>query len=150
MSTIGKRTIFVGPADDANHKPLTFEGIAGGAIRPGALLVVVSNALLENGEASTVFGTQVLLADKDELRTRSVDDSLVSGDQVQAFRPRSGEFFNVLVASGQTPEQGLALTSNGDGTLKAAATDGTDVIVAYCDEKVPTLAENTLIRVYFA
>jgi len=150
MSTIGKRTIFVGPADDANHKPLTFEGIAGGAIRPGTLVVVIAGDILENGEASTVFGTPTLIADKDELRTRSVDDALVSGDQVQAFRPRSGEFFNVLVASGQVPAQGLALASNGDGTLKAAATDGSDAIVAYCDETVPVLADDTLIRVYFA
>ena len=36
MSTLGKRIIFVGPADGSNHKPLNVEGVATEAgILPG-------------------------------------------------------------------------------------------------------------------
>ena len=38
MSVKGKRVIYVGPADDANHKPLNIEGIAVAAIAPGTVL----------------------------------------------------------------------------------------------------------------
>jgi hypothetical protein len=149
MSTIGKRVIYVGPADNSNHKPLNVEGMAvGAAILPGSLLKNVATGLDASDIAATVFGQQLIVADKDQQRTKSIDTAWTQNENMVGIALRSGEFANVLVATGQTLAVGDALSSNADGTLKKAVTDGTEEILCYADEAVTTAAaELVAVRV---
>ncbi len=146
---IGKRTIFVGPADGANHKPLNVEAVAVAATTPGTVLSKSAAGFAASAVAATVFGQLPLIADKDQQRSLSVDDDWTIAENMVAIQPRSGEFLNVLVVTAQDLEIGTALTRNGAGLLVIAATDGTEEIVAYSDEDVTTTATQ-LVRVRFA
>ena len=149
MSDVGKRVIYVGPADGSNHKPLNVEGVAAAAIAPGTILKQTTTGLAASDIAATVFGQLLLVADKDQQRSKSVDDAWTINENMVAIQPRSGEFLNVLVATGQNLDPGTALTRNGAGLLVIAATDGTNEIVCYSDEDVTTTA-TTLVRVRVA
>jgi len=140
MSVIGKRVIFVGPADGMNHKPLNIEGVATEAITPGSVVdFAAANAGFELSDAAaTVFGEMFLVADKDQQRTKSVDDLWTISENMVAIQPRSGEFINVLVVTGQALVKGTALTRVAPGLLTVAATNGTVDILCYSDEIVTT------------
>ena len=139
MSDIGKRTIFVGPADDANHKPLNVEGIAVDAMLPGTILKqdAAGAGLATNDVAATTFSEQLIIADKDQQRTKSVDDAWTINESMVGLLPRSGEFFNALVVTGQAiTKRGTPLARNGAGLLKIAVTPATvgatsEQVVAY-------------------
>lgn len=154
MSVIGKRTIFVGPADDANHKPLHTEGIAVAATAPGTVMQEVAAGLQANALAAIIFGEQLIVADKDQMRTRSVDEAWTIDENMVAILPRSGEFLNVLVVTGQALIKGSPLSRNGAGLLKLAVTPATvgatsEEIACYSDETVTTTATQ-LVRVRVA
>lgn len=149
MATIGKRKIYVGPADGANDKPLNIEGKAIAAIAPGTILKRVATGLDANDVAATVFGQQLIVADKDQMRTKTVDDNWTINENMVGIALRSGEFANLLVATGQTLIAGDALSRNGAGLLKKALTDGTEEIVAFADEAITTAA-TTLVAVRVA
>ena len=143
MSTIGKRVIFVGPADDSNHKPLNVEGVATeSGILPGAVLdyAAASAGLELMDDAATVFGKPLLVADKDQQRSLSVDDAWTISENMVGMQPRSGEFFNVLVVTAQALVKGTALTRSAGtpGALVIAATDGTEEILCFSDEALTT------------
>lgn len=149
MSTIGKRTIYVGPADGPNNKPLNVEGIAVAAIAPGTVLSKSASGLDASAVAATVFGQLPLVADKDQQRSRSVDDAWTINENMVGIQPRSGEFLNVLVVTAQNLEIGTAMARNGAGLLVIAATGGTNEIVGYSDEDVTT-SGTQLVRIRFA
>ena len=157
MSTIGKRVIYVGPADGANHKPLTVEGPALLAIRPGALVDQIATGLNESGTAATEYGAaELLVANKDEARSRSVDDSWTAGENAVAIKPRSGEFVNMLVAAGNNiTSAGTPMSSNGDGTLKIAVTPDpvgatSEQVLCHADEIINVTGSAALVRVRVA
>lgn len=151
MSTIGKRTIYVGPADDANHKPLNVEGEALAAILPGTVVEQVATGLQANANAATVFGQELLVADKDQMLTKSVDDAWTINENMVAIKLRSGEFANVLVADGNNiTSRGTPLSLNGSGLLKIALTDGTEQVLCYSDEIINVSGANALVRVRVA
>lgn len=145
MSTKGKRVIYAGPADGANQKPLTTEGVAVAATAPGTVMKETASGLAANDVAATAFGEQLIVANKDAMRSKSVDDSWTINENMVAILPRSGEFLNILVATGQTLIRGDALSRNGAGLLKKALTNGTEEIVCYADEAITTTA-TTLVR----
>ena len=143
MSTKGKRVIFVGPADGSNHKPLNIEGVAIAATAPGTVLKQLGTGLAANDIDATVFGEQLIVADKDQMRTRSVDTAWTIAENMVAIAPRSGEFINVLVATGQTLIVGSPMSRNGAGLLKLAVTPATvgatsEEVVCYCNELITT------------
>jgi hypothetical protein len=143
MSDKGKRVIFVGPADGSNHKPLNVEGVATEAVPPGSVIdFAAADAGLELADdAATVFGKILMVADKDQQRSKSVDDAWTINENMVGIQPRSGEFVNILVITGQAVLKGLPLgRSATPGALQLAATDGTDEIEAYADESVTTTA----------
>lgn len=154
MSVIGKRVIFVGPADGANHKPLNVEGVCLDAMLPGTVVAQSSTGLATSAAAATAFSQQFLVADKDQQRTKSVDDVWTVSENMVAIAPRSGEFVNVLVAATQDiTSRGIPLSRNGSGLLAIALTDGTHDIVGYSDEIVDTTggpAGGTLVCVRVA
>lgn len=148
MSTIGKRVIYAGPVDGVNDKALHVEGVAVDAFLPGTVLKQSASGLETSDAAATVFGQQVLIADKDQLRAGSVDDAWTATENAVAISPRSGEFLNCLVATAQTLIVGTPLTRNASGLLVVAATDGTVDILCHSDEAITTTA-TTLVRVRF-
>ena len=150
MSVIGKRVIFVGPADDANHKPLHEEGVASEAsILPGSVLdyAAASAGFELMDDLATVMGKPLLVADKDEARSKSVDEAWTINENMVAIRPRSGEFLNVLVVTGQALVKGTPLTRSSatPGALVIAA-PATDEVLCFSDEIVTTTATQ-LVRV---
>lgn len=143
----GKQTIFVGPADDANHKPLTVEGLATVAVTPGSAVNQVANGFELSTTANGDFQKTFLVANIDEARSRTVADDWALNQSMVAIQPRSGEFFNALVITGQAITIGDALTRSATGgALQLAAGDNTDDIVGYADETVTTTATQ-LVRV---
>lgn len=137
----GKQTIWVGPADGSNHKPLNVEGIAGLVIAPGSSVVSVGAGLTLATTANKDFSKTFLVADKDQQRSKTVNDDWAAGENVVAIQPRSGEFFNALVITSQAITVGDALAvSSTAGGLKLAASDGSDDVVAYADETITTTA----------
>lgn len=154
MSVIGKRVIFVGPADGANQKPLNVEGVATEAgILPGAVLdyAAASAGLELMDDAATVFGKPLMVADKDQARSKSVDDAWTVDENMVGIRPRSGEYVNALVVTAQALVVGTALTRSAvtPGALVIAATDGTEEILCHAAEAVTTAATQ-LVTVYAA
>ncbi|PHR55980.1 MAG: hypothetical protein COA43_14785 [Robiginitomaculum sp.] len=152
MSIIGKRKIWVGPADDANCHPLIVEGLAVDAITPGSIVEQVSGGLQTLSTAATIFGAECLVALEYGCHTGgTVDVDYAIGDNTLAGQARSGEFYNALVATGQALTKGMPLSSNADGTLKIAVTPAvvgatSEQVLFYSDETVTTTAAQ-LVRV---
>lgn len=147
MSTIGKRVIFAGPADGANQKPLNLEGNADEAIAPGLVVNLTATGMEMSDVAATVFGELLLVADKDQMRSKSVDDAWTISENMVTIQPRSGEFINIQVVTAQNLDIGTALARSGTaGTLTTALTDGTNEIVGYSDEDITT-SGTELVRV---
>jgi len=142
MSVIGKRVIYVGPADGANHKPLNVEAIAKAAILPGTPVSLAADST--GFEVATAGDNLFLVADKDQQRSRSVDDAWTTGENMVAIQPRSGEFVNVLVETGQALVRGTPLTMGTTGLTTGTEADA----VAWADEIVTTAAlELVCVRV---
>ena len=89
MSAIGKRTIYVGPAEGG--APLNVEAKALAAIAPGTVVEEVATGLQANANAATVFGQELLVADKDQMRSKSVDDAWTINENMDAIKARSGD-----------------------------------------------------------
>lgn len=142
MSILGKRVIYVGPADDSNQKPLNVEGIALDAVAPGTLVALSSSGLSTSAAAATAFSQQLMVADKDQMKSKSVDDAWTINESMVAIAPRSGEFLNVIVAAGNNiTSRGIPLSRNGAGLLKIAVTDGSEQILCYSDEIINVTAD---------
>lgn len=142
--------IYAGPADYGDHKPLNVEGVAVAATLPGTVVSQTAAGLAVNASASTVDAQQLLIADKDQQRSRGVDDQWAISENMVAIQLRSGEFANVRVEPGvDITNRGFPLALNGSGLL-TGATLGTDYVIAYADEIVNTTggpAAGTLVRV---
>jgi len=146
MSILGKRTIFVGPADDANHKPLNVEGIAISATPPGTVMERTAAGLLINANLKTVFDGYFIVADKDQQRSKSVDDNWTINENMVAIQARSGEFLNVLVATAQVLIVGTPLTRNGAGLLIISAVTSLEEQLCVSEEALTT-SGTQLVRV---
>jgi len=150
MSTKGKRTIWVGPADGSDSKPLHEEAVCTEVCNPGAVLdyAAASAGFELMDDAATVFGKPLLVADKDEARSKSVDTAWTINENMVAIRPRKNERLNVLVVTAQALVRGTPLTRSAvtPGALVIAATNGTEEVLCYADEIVTTTATQ-LVRV---
>ena len=144
MAVKGKRLIF---CDECPSKAQ--EGIATeDDILPGMLLEQSAAGFAKSTAASTVFGSQVLIADCDFLQAGTVDDVWDLGDSMVARAIRRDEYANVLVAAGQNiTSRGVALASNGDGTFAIAATDGSVETKVVSDEIINVTGSAQLVRV---
>lgn len=149
--TASKTLVWRGNASGAEMQPNLFEGIAlGAATLPGTLLQPAATGLNESAIAATVFNSKPIFANRDVMRQKNMDQAWVQGDSMQAVEFRSGEFGCVRVAAGQNiTSRRVGLSSNGDGTLKIALTDGTEQILCYSDEIINTGGAAGLVNVYF-
>ena len=137
----GKRNVFC----DECTLPAQ-EGSATASVRPGALVALSAAGVTESAELGTVFGTEALFADRDMLRATDSDTPITVGEVVIARQLETGKIANVLAVAAVYASCGIGLASNADGTLKTAATDGTEKIIAYTDEII-TLAGVDFLRV---
>tara|TARA_R100000951_G_scaffold116795_1_gene131044 strand:+ start:9917 stop:10357 length:441 start_codon:yes stop_codon:yes gene_type:complete len=143
MADKGKRLIFSGGMTLA-----ATESNAGTAtILPGMSVIHTATTLTDNTNASTVFGYPHLFADYDMLAGKTVDDLWAVGENLIARELTQGCTANLIVAAGNNiTARGVALTSNGAGKLKIAATDDTDYVLCYSDEIINAVADS-LVRV---
>lgn len=146
MSVKGKRTIYAGPADGESCHHLLTEGKAVDAFLPGELVERAPTGLQQSDNAATVFGTECIIAKEYGDHTdQDVDTVYAIGDLALGIVVRSGEFVNARMAAA-TYTKGQPLSSNANGQLKAALTDGTEQILFYSDEAITAVAGD-LVRV---
>lgn len=157
MATKGKRVIYVGPADGSNHKPLKVEGKAiTASTLPGTIVEDVATGLQVNANAATVFGQELLVADKNGVRFLTVDDAWTQNENMEAIKLRSGELANILVADGNNIlAPGVPLSLDGSGMLKIAVTPATvgvtsEQVLCYSDEIKNVSGADELVRVRVA
>lgn len=157
MSTKGKRLIFVGPADNTGAAPLLVEGKSlTASVLPGTIVEHVATGLQVNANAATVFGQELLVADKNHWQALTVDDAWTQNENMVAVKARSGDILNVLVADGNNiTARGVPLSLDGSGMLKIAVTPATvgatsEQVLAYSDEIIDTTGADALVRVRVA
>ena len=146
---MAKRKIYLGPIDNGVNGPLIVEGLAVDAFTPGELLEQTASGLATSNNAATVFNSECLVATEiPESEGGTISTAYTIGDTAEAVAVRSGEFVNVVVAAAQNiTSKGVALSSNGDGTLKIALTNGTEQVLFYSDEIVNTGGAAALVTV---
>lgn len=146
---MSRNKIYVGAADSATYKHHLVEGLAVDAIVPGTLVKQTAAGLATSDKLATVFDSEALVAIEQGAHVGAeIDTPYTIGDTAMAAQARSGEFFLVSVAAGQNiTSKGVGLSSNGDGSLKIAATDGTEQILFYSDEIVNTGGAAALVLV---
>jgi hypothetical protein len=141
-------SIFVGGAGRVKQ---TIEGLAADAFLPGTLLtrtVVGGNdTLATSADADTVFGNEFLIGDdQDQTKGGGEDKAVTVGDNVKSINVLPGDLVKLRIAATQNiTRKGVALASNGDGTFKIAATDGTDRVFAVSEEIVNVTTAGTLV-----
>ena len=146
---MAKRKIYLGPIDSGLNGPLIVEGLAVDAFTAGELLVQTASGLATSSIAATVFNSECLVASEiSESEGGTIATAHIIGDTAEAIAVRSGEFVNVAVAASQNiTSKGTALSSNGNGTLKIALTNGTEQVLFYSDEIVNTGGAVALVTV---
>ena len=134
------------------NKSLYRGGIALGVIRPGTILKEVPGGFTLNDTLPTVFGEQLIVADQDRQRSKSIMEDWTIDENMVAILPRSGEFINIRVEQGSSLERGSPMSRNDSvsGVLKLAMTDGSEEIVGYSDVTRPDLAFEMPIRIRVA
>ena len=145
-----KTLVWRGNASSAEMQPNLYEGIALDAMLPGTLVEAVATGVQTSDNADTDFTQTPMFANRDVMRQKNMDQAWVINESMQAVEFRSGEFGCVRVAASQDiTKRRTGLASNGDGTLKIAAIDGTDKILCYSDEIINTGGGVALVNVYF-
>ena len=140
-TAIGKRRIKVSENMKASEGLATEAGIL-----PGMILTDVTTGYIKSVSAATVFGQQVLVADRDELLHKNIDVAWPDGDSMHAVRPREGEFVNVMVVTAQALVVGTVLVSAGaGGALTIGSGAGTQNALFTSDE-VLTTSGTELVR----
>jgi len=152
MSVIGKRKIFVGPADGVTGcKPLSVEALAKEAdIKPGMIVEFSTTGLIKSDTNGGNAGEPTIVAlEYGDHYNGDVDTVYTSDETMLAAYPRSGEFFNVLVVAGNNiTKKGTPLTSNGAGKWKIS-TPATEEVLAYADEVINVSGTDALVRAVF-
>ncbi len=146
MSIKGKRLIYVGRADNASQKPHTDEGVATVSILAGSLLASSNRGFALSSAAGDSVVSRFLVADKDQHRTRNIDEPWTAGENMIAIAPKDSDFLNVRVAAGNNfTDRNVGLSSNGDGQFKIAV-EGENVL-CYSAEIIDVTVDQTLVRV---
>jgi hypothetical protein len=132
-------TVYLGPAEC--HPDVT-EFAASEIITPGSVMVVTSGgfALAGADQAGVVYCALENILEE-------VTDAYAIGDTTQGARPKSGEYYELTLASAQVATKDAALTTNASGNLVLLGA-GTNT-VCYADEAVTTTGATGKVRVYF-
>lgn len=145
--------IWIGPGDGSNKTPHVEEGICNEAgILPGSVVdYAAANAGFElMDDAATVYGKPLMVADKKTYGEVTVDTAWTTTETMQAIHPRSGEYLNVRVITGQALAKGTALTRSaatpGALVIASIASPQLEEILCYSDE-IKTTSGTELVRV---
>lgn len=130
--------VYVGPACE---KVDVKERLASVSILPGQVIA-------QSGGEFEIAGADesrpVYFAGNNILGDR--DDAYAVGDTVQGYRPSSGEYYELVLATGQTIAEDDALTTDASGNLVAQGAAAN--VIGYADEAVTTTTSTGTIRVY--
>ena len=140
---MSKNTIYAGALQAQQQFA---EALAGnGSIVPGMLLIKVGTEFLpHNAEGQ---GGDAFVANLNSPAQGGVDDVYEQGETVRAYDPQARDHYNLRIASGNNiTAAGTPLASNGAGALKIAATNGSEVVIAYADEIGNFTAAGGLLR----
>lgn len=124
---------FLGSVENNQPEQVELPGAAAG-ILPGNLLLRASDEFKKHDGAN--LGGFVYVAK--EAPNGDIDTAYGTDETVFAYRPKSGDLYQMLVATGQALVVDTPLTSTGTGLLDIAA--GTDVVVCYAAEAITTTA----------
>lgn len=133
---------FLGSVENNQPEQVELPGAAAG-ILPGNLLVRLTDELAvhpTDGAGGLVYVAK-------EAPHADIDTAYLVDETVFSYVPKSGDLYQMLVATGQTLVVDSPLTSNGAGLLRLAVV-GTDTVVCYADEAVITAA-TTKVAVKF-
>lgn len=147
MAVTTANVVFVSPGADVY--PLKKELVVKAAttILPGYLVTRASGEMdLFAGDGQ---GGDIFIADMNTLEQKAYTAALTAGDSYPAFVPQVGYEYNMYVADAQTVVVGSPLTSNGDGTLKVCATNGTETKLFTAEAAVTTSGSTGRIQVRF-
>lgn len=138
---MGNKT-FLGSVENNQPEQVELPGAAAG-ILPGNLLLRITDTLKVHDAAAV--GGFVYVAK--EAPHAKIDTAYLADETVFAYKPASGEYYQMLVATGQTLVVDSPLTSNGAGLLRLAV-PATEDVVCYADEAITTVA-TTQVAVKF-
>jgi hypothetical protein len=133
---------FLGSVENNQPEQVELPGAAAG-ILPGNILLRAADEFKKHDGADA--GGFVYIAK--EAPNNDVDTAYAADETVFAYRPKSGDYYRALVATGQALVVDSPLTSNGAGLL-VLATPATDVVICYADEAITTTA-TTAVAVKF-
>lgn len=133
---------FLGSVENNQPEQVELPGAAAG-ILPGNLLLRAADEFKLHDGAD--LGGFVYIAK--EAPHNDIDTAYAADETVFAYRPKSGDYYRALVATGQVLVVDSPLTSNGAGLL-VLATPATDVVICYADEALTTTA-TTAVAVKF-
>lgn len=129
-------TVFAGPVETV--KPLMREAkIATGETLVGGMLVELASGEWQAHSTADVGG-DICVIDMDTVGQKAVGATLTVGQSSPAFIPEVGKSYNLVLAASQTITKGEALSSNGSGAVKSAATNGSSEALFVADEDVTT------------
>mgnify|MGYP003109009939 CR=1 FL=1 len=131
--------VYVGPAE---CHPDVSERQASESILPRKVMVAGSSDTFDLAAADQ--GGVVYFALENILGELS--EAYATGETIQGARPKSGEYYELSLASSQTISKDDALTTDASGDLVALGTGSNTV--AYADEAVTTTGTAGSIRVY--
>ena len=139
---MGNKT-FLGSVENNQPEQVELPGAAAG-ILPGNLLLRAANTLKKHDGAGAAGFVYVAK----EAPNGDIDTAYLASETVFSYKPASGEYYQMLVATGQALVVDTPLTSNGAGLLRiAVAASGTgstfvpgDAIVCYSDQTITTTA----------
>lgn len=139
--------IFAGPVGEV---PVKVEGLAATGFGVGYLVNrATANTLTLASAAANVFGQEFLVTSElGQTSGLNVNGTYTAGETAEAIQPKSGQWVYVRFAAGQNVSaKGLAVTTNGDGTFKLAATNGNEQVFGHTEEIVGNTTANQLVKV---
>lgn len=148
--------IWLGPVDGPNSKPLLEEGeCAEAAMIPGSVAdyAAASAGFELMDDAGTTVGKPLMVVNRKWHEGATITTAWTVGENMSVVKPRSGEFVQVQVVTGQALLRGTALMRSGTPGALTIATplDGTDVIEVVCHaDEIVTTAATQLVRVRVA
>ena len=142
--------IYAGNARNSDYRPVTTEGVCLDAMLPGTQVVQTAAGIATDTDTAAATNKELLISNKNEMQTRSVNEPWAVGENMVVLRPLSGDFINVRVLAGNNiTSLGVALVQTGVGQFRlATATDEAGQV--FSDEIVNVTADNTLVRVRVA
>jgi len=100
---------------------------ASGAITPGHLVEYFSTSGSVRVHSTAGNNALPMFALESELEGEQIDHVLTSGEQIQVWTPRRGDWVYALLKNGESVAVGDFLESAGDGTLEAIENDSAGI-----------------------